>query len=422
MAEASKSFKFTARNIEGLVVTRRTDFTDPTYRGLTLRVTPSGSKSWALLYRRQSDGKKRRVTIGLFPDKGLADARKAAVEFRAAINRGEDPAAKKVAQRKLATIDEILDRYLKDYAEPHKRSAFEDRRTFKMNVRPYIGQHKVGTVTRQDVVQLLNTIRDRGSGIAANRALSSLRKAFNWAKAEGYITDNPASGIAPRVKEQSKDRALSADEIHRFWHGLDTARMTDGIKLALKLALVTGQRIGEVCGIEKSELKLEQGEWLLPAQRSKNGREHAVPLSNLAKQLFEETLALSGTSRFLFPAGTRARVEKPLASHSVGGATRKALKELGLQDKPATPHDLRRTVASHLAGMGFGENIVARILNHASVTERTITGSVYIRHSFAEEKRHALEAWADELDRIIRKAPLSTKIVKLRAGVAGRLG
>jgi integrase len=412
MAE-SKPFKWTTRNIESLKVGKRTDLTDPAQKGLTLRVTPLGAKTWALLYRRKSDGKKRRVTIGEFADKGLADARAAAVELRGEINRGEDPAAKRAALRKLATIDEVLDRYLKDYAEPHKRSAFEDRRTFNKDVRPFIGQHKVGSVTRQDVVQLLNRIKDRGAGIAANRALSKLRKAFNWAKAEGYMTDNPASGLAPRVKERKRERALSSDEIYKFWHGLGTASMKQGTKLALKLALVTGQRIGEVCGAEKRELDLAKGEWLIPASRSKNGREHAVPLSTVAAELFQQALLISGDSHFVFPAGPGTKGEKSLASHSIGGATRKALKELGLADAPATPHDLRRTVASHLAAMGFGENIVARILNHSSITERTITGSVYIRHSFAAEKRQALEAWAAELDGIIHKRKPAANIVRL---------
>src|SRR5687768_6477771 len=113
MPEA-KPFRFTTRNIETLQVGKRSDLTDAAQKGLTLRVTPAGSKTWALLYRRKSDGKKRRVTIGEFPEKGLADARNAAVELRAAINRGEDPAAKRAALRKLATIDEVLDRYLKD--------------------------------------------------------------------------------------------------------------------------------------------------------------------------------------------------------------------------------------------------------------------------------------------------------------------
>jgi integrase len=94
---------------------------------------------------------------------------------------------------------------------------------------------------------------------------------------------------------------------------------------------------------------------------------------------------------------------------------RLALDKLGLKKSPATPHDLRRTVATHLAGMGIGENIVARILNHASEIGKTITGSVYIRHSFAEEKRRALEAWAGELDRIIRKRRPISNVVKISA-------
>ena len=92
---------------------------------------------------------------------------------------------------------------------------------------------------------------------------------------------------------------------------------------------------------------------------------------------------------------------------------RGALKELGLANDPATPHDLRRTVASQMAAMGIGENIVARILNHASEIGKTITGAVYIRHSFAAEKRHALESWASELERIIHAKEVGDNIVSI---------
>jgi integrase len=80
---------------------------------------------------------------------------------------------------------------------------------------------------------------------------------------------------------------------------------------------------------------------------------------------------------------------------------RRSLPPLGLHDNPATPHDLRRTVASQMAAMGIPENIVARVLNHSSEIAKTITGAVYIRHSFAAEKRHALNAWAKRLTDII---------------------
>jgi integrase len=418
MDASMKRLKFTTRSIGGVQVSKRTDFTDPDHKGLTLRVTPSGTKTWALLYRRRSDGKKRRVTIAEFPDKGLADARTDAMKLRAAIALGEDPAAARSAYRKLETMDELLDRYLKDYAEPRKRSAFEDRRIFKKDIRPFVGQHKIGTVTRADVLAMANRVKDRGSGFAANRVISSLRRAFNWAKGEGYISgENPAAGIEPRAKPRSRDRSLSADEIRGFWLGLDKATMTPGVKLALKLALVTGQRIGEVCGAEMPEINLARTEWIIPGARTKNRREHAVPLSKMALQLFRDAMSIAGEGKYVFPSSPRAglrTVKKALASHGVAHAMAHNLKALGLEKNPASPHDLRRSIASHLAALGFGENIVARILNHSSVTERTVTGSVYIRHSFAAEKRQALEAWAAELDRIIRKRKQGSNVVRLR--------
>ncbi len=91
-----------------------------------------------------------------------------------------------------------------------------------------------------------------------------------------------------------------------------------------------------------------------------------------------------------------------------------ALEDLGLANNPATPHDLRRTVASHLAAMGIGENVVARVLNHASEIGKTITGAVYIRHSFAAEKRHALETWAAELERIIEDNRPAANVIAMR--------
>jgi integrase len=182
---------------------------------------------------------------------------------------------------------------------------------------------------------------------------------------------------------------------------------------------VTGQRVGEIAGAEKQEFNLRQAEWVIPSSRSKNGREHSVPLSKLAGQLFNEALRLSADAKHVFPSRPRSKSierDQPLATAGVSHAMADNLEKLGLKDQPATPHDLRRTVASHMAAMGIGENIVARVLNHASEIGKTITGSVYIRHSFAEEKRRALRAWAEELDRIVHKRRQSPNVVKLRRG------
>ena len=280
--------------------------------------------------------------------------------------------------------------------------------------------------TRQGTSSGFNSPGDRGKcgvhvdspflWVGANRALAAIRKAFNWAKAEGYISDNPATGITPRAKEETRSRALSADEIKAFWSGLTDASMAQNSKLVLKLALVTGQRAGEIAGALKQELNLKKAEWVIPATRSKNGREHSVPLSDLAVMLCKEAISLSGESKYVFPSKPRSKAivrDQSLASAGISHAMAGNLEKLGLKASPATPHDLRRTVASHMAAMGIGENIVARVLNHASEIRKTITGSVYIRHSFAEEKRRALEAWANELNRIIlHKRKAAANVVK----------
>jgi integrase len=402
--------EFTTRWIESVKVGSRTDFIDPYTPGLMLRVSASGVKSWALLYRRQSDQRRRRVTLGRFPRMGLKEARVTAAGHFKAIGSGADPAGEAIALRKVETVSELLDRYIADSPPRSAKWATEVERIFRKNVRPAIGGHKINIVTRADILAVLNAVKDRGSGVAANRTLAAIRRALNWAVAEGHMATNPAVGVSQRVRERPRDRALSEEEIRAFWTGLDNAPMAAGTKLALKLALVTGQRIGEIAGAPRSEFDLDKAEWIIPAERTKKQREHLVPLSPMAVDLLRQASALASGSQFIFPSRSRSRPIDPLVcSH----AMRVSRSELGLKDKPATPHDLRRTVASHMAAMGIGENIVARVLNHATEIGKTITGRAYIRHSFAAEKRHALEAWAAELGRMFTKTDANTNVVRI---------
>ena len=219
-----QSDRFTSRWIEAVKVDTRTDFTDPKTPGLILRVTPNGAKSWAYLYRRQSDKRRRRVTLGKFPVMGLKEARVAAGHLKG-IAAGADPAGETQELKKIDTVDQLLDRYLSDYAPAGSRWTEEMRRIFKKDVRPAIGSFKINKVTKSDILAILNAVRDRGAGVAANRTLAAVRKAFNWGVAEGYLSASPVQGVAPRVKEASRSRALSEDEIRSFWTGLENARM-----------------------------------------------------------------------------------------------------------------------------------------------------------------------------------------------------
>ncbi|HEX2431164.1 MAG TPA: tyrosine-type recombinase/integrase [Aestuariivirgaceae bacterium] len=408
--------RFTSRWIEGIRVAERTDFVDADNPGLLLRVTPHGTKSWAYLYRRKADGRRRMLTLGTFPDMGLKDARMAMIGRRKAISDGADPAGDVAELKKVETVDELIDRFLKDYANLGPRWRTELARMFAKDVRPAIGSSRVTAIRRADILAILNAIKDRGGkGVSANRTLAALRKLFNWAVSEGYLEASPASNIPQRVKEEARDRALSESEIRSFWTGLDSADMTPAMKLALRLALVTGQRIGEICSATWAEVDLDKAEWVIPASKTKSKREHMVPLSPLAVDLFREAVAFPNGNLVIniapiFPARRIRHIDR----HYVAVTMRQSLPVLGLHDNPATPHDLRRTVASQMAAMGIAENIVARVLNHSSEIGKTITGRVYIRHSFAAEKRHALDAWAQRLQEIIEGRTAAGNVIKLQ--------
>ena len=174
---------------------------------------------------------------------------------------------------------------------------------------------------REHVRQVVEAVRDRGVGVAVNRTLAALRRAFSWAVSQDLLEINPALNLATNIEEKSKDRALSIDEIRSFWSGLENAAMRERTRLVLRLVLVTGQRPGEVCGARRSEVDLDRAEWLIPAKRAKNRKPHTVPLPALAIELFSAAIQLAGDSDIIFQSrprsGTGVVKPKPLESHAL---------------------------------------------------------------------------------------------------------
>ena len=415
---AKPVLKWTARSIEALSVSERTDFTDPNCRGLTLRVTPSGKKTWSFLYVRKTDGLKRRVHIGHFPDMPLANARDKANDFRREVRAKKDPAGEVAANKRAETVSELLDQYIFRHPKPRAAWTLNNKRMFEKDVKPNIGHIKLPDLQRIHIREVLNVVKGRGATTTVNRTLAALRRAFSWAVSEDIMANNPALNIATGIHETPKERALSVGEIRAFWNNLDHASMGPKSRLALKLVLATGQRPGEVCGATKSEVDLAAKKWTISSARAKNKQLHVVPLSELALELFESAFELSGESDFVFSSQPRAGFglagTKPMESHALSHAMRGALDRLGLADYPATPHDLRRTAATQMARLGMSDRVVGRVLNHGTELRRTITARVYIQHDYLSEKKIALEAWANELERLVGVHDTASNIVQMR--------
>jgi integrase len=421
-SKKARELKWTTKSLEALSVKQRTDFTDPQTKGLTLRATPNGTKTWAMLYRRKSDGDKRRVNIGSFPEVGLSKAREEAAKLRVLVNARKDPAGEVEALKKAETVNELLDEFLKRHPRPDAEWTLACARHFKKDVRPLIGSIKLPELTRQNVRSVLNAVKDRGAKATVNRTLAAMRRAFSWAVSQDIMDANPALNMATDIAETPKDRALSVDEIKAFWKGLDDPQtpMGDKSRIALKVILATGQRPGEVCGATRAEVDLNAKTWTISSARAKNRRVHVVPLSSMAIDLFNEAIELSVEDKSFFIFTSRPRkglgLDRTTAmqAHALSHAMRGALDHLGLMDNPATPHDLRRTAATHLARLGMSDRVVGRVLNHGTELRRTITARVYIQHDFAVEKKLALDAWASELRRIVTGQSGVSNVVELK--------
>ena len=169
------------------------------------------------------------------------------------------------------------------------------------------------------------------------------------------------------------------------------------VTLALKLALVTGQRIGEVTGMTLDEIDFPKAVWTIPAERAKNGCEHAVPLCRLALDLIAEARQTAINGR-LFRINTQR----------LGNLLNQKRARLPIRDWSA--HDLRRTFCTHLAMLGVSPLIIGACVNHRTQTKTGVTLSTYVKYDFSREKREALELWANRLEGIVAGG---AKLVKL---------
>lgn len=382
------TLKFTSRSVSAIKppASGRVDFWDTDPKGFGLRVSDSGRKTWVLMYR--FDGVQRRLKIATYPAMDLADARQKAKDYLQDVSKGIDPAAVKKAGRKAETFSELAAAYLDRYARKRKRSWKKDERAIERDLNPEFGTRKAKSIARQDVVRLLEKIVDRGAPIQANRVHEILRRIFNWAikAGEAGIGVNPAANIEKPSKENRRERVLTDVEIRAVWGAFDAQSKLMGAMF--KLRLVTAQRGGEVAQMRWAEVDGDW--WTIPAEHSKNGLAHRVPLSPLALDILGAVKGETENREWVFASPSK---KGPITS--IWKATADIREKSGVEFRP---HDLRRTAASRMTGrLGIGRLTVGKILNHV---DSSVTAT-YDRHSYDSEKRMALDAWGALLRQII---------------------
>lgn len=386
----------TDRTIRGLDSNgRRVEFFDRSLPGFGVRVTPEGRKTFVLRYRNR-ESRERRLRLGVYGTVTLADARDRARLLLADVQRGTDPATIVAARKRAATVRELAGEYMERHARPLKRSWRYDAQMVRHDVLPALGDRKAGDVERVDVLRLLDAIVDRGAPYAAVRVRALLSKMYAFGIQRGLVEQNPVRDVPRPIPPRSRERVLTDDELRRLWLALDDESWR--VAGSLRLRLLTLQRGNEVTGAGWDEFDGDW--WTIPGARTKNKRSHRVPLSPQALAVLDATRAHSGGSGWVFPA---SRGDGPFAW--AGKAARAVRQRLGFD---WTPHDLRRSGASCLASIGFSRTVIGKVLNHATI-DSGVT-AVYDRHSYDAEKRQALVAWGDRVERIVSGRPGDEKV------------
>lgn len=388
--------KLKAATVETLQATdKRQEIPDDLCTGLYLVVQTTGKKSWQVRYRH--GGVHRRMTLASFPTLTLAAARVRAREVMAAASEGRDPAEEVKAAKAPKPEDDrdkiktLIGQYDKRHLKGLKSGDVVRRELDRFVVKEW-GDRDIHSITKRDVIDLLDGIADSGRVVTANRVRAYLNKFLNWAVERDILPLSPATGVKPVAKEASRDRVLTDDEIRWFWQACEAEGFPWG-PLG-KVLLLTGQRLNEAAQITEGEIRGDL--WHLSADRTKNGRAHDVPLSDAVQAVLGAVERIEGKPGFIFTTTGTTPVSGffKARAHLAEAMERIAAEERGkaVEIPRWTFHDLRRTAATGMARLGIPVRVTEAVLNHVSGTGGGIV-AVYQRHDYADEKRQALEAW-----------------------------
>ncbi|QRM19716.1 tyrosine-type recombinase/integrase [Dechloromonas sp. TW-R-39-2] len=318
---------------------------DDATQGLYLKLYTSGRKSW--LFRTRKGGAWRVVTLGQWPTMALAQARQKALEMS-----GNDiPEA--------MTFGALLDRWYDLRIEPRYKVT-ANIQTYVAKGKQWLGHTQLVRLTTSAMVSKLQEYAE-SAPVSANRCLSNWKLALDYACEIGALDNNPLARTTSRVvggEEKTRDRTLSDSEIRTVWNSGETI---------MRFLLLTGLRISEA-----QKGTQEQDKWHLDS--TKNGDPHWVHLTPLASSQIEPWT----TS----PTSIQSKLKRWCEREKV---------------QPFTPHDLRRTFATRLAGIGIAPHVIEKCLNHRMQGVM----AVYNRHDYAAERIAAAEQWSTELERIL---------------------
>ncbi len=368
-------------------------------RGLYLEVAPSGGKWWRLKYR--VDGREKRISLGVYPDVGLKDARERRDAARKLLAAGVDPSEARKAEKAArleagANSFEAVARewFAKRSAVWSQSHASRIIRRLERDVFPYIGRRLVGEIAAPELLKVLRRIEGRGAVETAHRALQECGQIFRYAIATGRAERDVAAdlrGALQPVKGRHHPSITDPKELGALLRAIDGYAGSPITRNALLFAALTFVRPGELRRAEWAEVDFDAAEWRIPAEKMKARRLHIVPLARQSLAVLEELQSLTGYARYLFPSVRTW--DRPMSENTVNAA----LRRLGYTKEEMTGHGFRSIASTLLHEQGWPPDAIERQLAHA---ERNAVRAAYNYAEHLPERREMMQAWADYLDRL----------------------
>lgn len=367
--------------------------------GLYIEVSPSGGKWWRLKYR--FAGKEKRLSLGVYPEIGLKEARDRREATKRLLADGLDPSVERRVQ-KVATVERAANSFEAVAREWHTRYAptWTESNAKKVlarlenDVLPWLGGRPIADVKAPELLVVYRRVESRGALDTAHRVLQTCGQIFRYAVATGRAERDPSGdlrGALPPARGKHFAAPTDPKEVAGLLRMFDAFTGTFVVKCALQLAPMLFVRPGELRTAEWADVNLDEAEWRFVS--SKRDVPHIVPLSSQAVAILRDLQALTGRGRYLFP-GARDKA-KPMSEVAINAA----LKRMGVDtQKEFTGHGVRpiaRTILREV--LGFEVEVIELQLAHR---KKDPNGAAYDRVAFLSVRKQMMQRWSDYLDEI----------------------
>ncbi|MDP1573599.1 MAG: tyrosine-type recombinase/integrase [Coxiellaceae bacterium] len=381
-------------------------------KGLYLFIKPNGSKSWRFKYR--VAGKEKLLSIGLYPDVSLEDARDVRDAARKNLSKDIDPAALKQSNKrsKKEATENSFEMVAREW---HVKFSLKwtpkhgERILIRLekDIFPYVGQKPISEITTPELLSAVRRIESRGAIETAHRALQNCGQIFRYAiasgKAERDVSADLRGALTP-VKQKHFASITDPVAIAGLLRAIDGYKGHFATRCALQLAPLLFVRPGELRNAEWSEISFMNAEWRIPAEKMKMRVQHIVPLSTQAISILQEMHALTGNGQYIFPS-VRS-IKRPMSDNTLIAA----LRRLGYTKEEITPHGFRSMASTLLNEQGWNPDAIERQLSHG---EKDTVRAAYNFAQYLPDRKKMMQAWAEYLDKLASQN-LTHEIIQTR--------